>query len=289
MARGVPERPVVLRRLGILKDEDDTSFLQTPVVRVTASSEDLESFGSEARSSEPRPARALAFANRYPKVAVAVVAAIMLAGGVLTINALFGSAAPSVGASADVAAPASSESTATAGDASDSDEGSKSATAPTANPAAAQVAPTSGLGDQERLFAFPAATAPGVNTLKDSEVLSSAPPSGADETTAPDPTLTPLAIVDDRIYSAEDADVVPPMTSETLPGPTISEWTTRTNAMELIVSATGAVEHVRLLTAPQRMPDVLVLSRAKVWKFTPAMKDGRPVRYRLRVTWEVNP
>jgi hypothetical protein len=59
--------------------------------------------------------------------------------------------------------------------------------------------------------------------------------------------------------------------------------------MEVIVSDTGGVERVRLLTPPQRMPDVLVLSRAKVWKFTPAMKDGRPVRYRLVLTWEVNP
>jgi hypothetical protein len=115
------------------------------------------------------------------------------------------------------------------------------------------------------------------------------PPASAVETTAPDASPLPLAVVDKRIYSSDDPDVVPPRTSEALPGPTISQWTTRTNAMELIVSETGAVEHVQLLTIPQRMPDILVLSRAKVWKFTPAMKDGRPVRYRLRVTWEVNP
>jgi hypothetical protein len=44
-----------------------------------------------------------------------------------------------------------------------------------------------------------------------------------------------------------------------------------------------------MVRVPQRMPDTFVLSRAKVWKFTPAMKDGRPVRYRLLLTWEVNP
>jgi hypothetical protein len=37
------------------------------------------------------------------------------------------------------------------------------------------------------------------------------------------------------------------------------------------------------------MPDIQALSVAKEWKFTPAMKDGRPVRYRLLLTWEVNP
>src|SRR4029453_18644841 len=30
------------------------------------------------------------------------------------------------------------------------------------------------------------------------------------------------AVVDDRIYTAQDRDVVPPHTSETVPGPTIS-------------------------------------------------------------------
>lgn len=95
--------------------------------------------------------------------------------------------------------------------------------------------------------------------------------------------------IDQTIYSAENQDVVPPQTFDSLPGPTISRWTTRTNAMELIVSETGVVERVRLVTPPQRMPDIQILSVAKVWKFTPAMKDGRPVRYRLLLTWEVNP
>jgi hypothetical protein len=111
------------------------------------------------------------------------------------------------------------------------------------------------------------------------------------ETTTVDPPAAPtsVAVADDTIYSEQDRDVVPPYTSEALPGPTISSWTTRTNAMEVIVSETGAVERVRMVRAPQRMPDTFVLGRAKVWKFTPAIKDGRPVRYRLLLTWEVNP
>ena len=96
-------------------------------------------------------------------------------------------------------------------------------------------------------------------------------------------------MIDETIYSERDPDVVPPQTGERLPGPTISRWTTRTNAMEVIVSETGAVERVRLVTPPQRMPDVLVLGRAKMWKFAPATKQGKPVRYRLLLTWEVNP
>jgi hypothetical protein len=98
------------------------------------------------------------------------------------------------------------------------------------------------------------------------------------------------AAPDTTIYSEADRDVRPPaVLSSELPRPTFSEWTTRTNVMELIVSETGAVERARLLEAPQRMPDMMLLSRAKLWKFGPAMKDGHPVRYRLVVKWEVNP
>ena len=99
-----------------------------------------------------------------------------------------------------------------------------------------------------------------------------------------------VAAPDTTIYSEADRDVRPPaMLSSELPLPTFSQWTTRTNVMELIVSETGAVEHARLLTPPQRMPDMMLLSRAKLWKFGPAMKDGHPVRYRLVLKWEVNP
>jgi hypothetical protein len=98
------------------------------------------------------------------------------------------------------------------------------------------------------------------------------------------------AAPDTTIYSEADRDVRPPaVLSSELPRPTYSEWTTRTNVMELIISETGAVERARLLEAPQRMPDMMLLSRAKLWKFGPAMKDGHPVRYRLVLKWEVNP
>jgi hypothetical protein len=34
------------------------------------------------------------------------------------------------------------------------------------------------------------------------------------------------------------------------------------------------------------MPDMMLLSGAKLWKFTPAYKDGEPVRYRTVLTWK---
>jgi outer membrane biosynthesis protein TonB len=63
----------------------------------------------------------------------------------------------------------------------------------------------------------------------------------------------------------------------------------RVNRMELVVATDGSVERVRLIGAPRRMADMMLLSGAKLWKFTPAIKDGVPVRYRTMVSWMVFP
>ena len=89
------------------------------------------------------------------------------------------------------------------------------------------------------------------------------------------------------LYSSEDTDVSPPvLLYPQLPPPLIvGSSTGPLNRMELVVSAEGAVERVRLLNGPTRMPDMMLLSGAKLWKFTPAVKDGEPVRYRTVLTW----
>jgi hypothetical protein len=92
------------------------------------------------------------------------------------------------------------------------------------------------------------------------------------------------------IYSAKDAEVRPPeMLEAELPRPAVAAWATIRNSMEVVVAEDGSVERVKWLASPQRMPDVMLLSRAKLWKFAPAVKEGHPVRYRLVLTWEVNP
>jgi hypothetical protein len=49
------------------------------------------------------------------------------------------------------------------------------------------------------------------------------------------------------------------------------------------------VQQARMIDAPQRIPDVMLLSRAKELRFDPALRNGVPVRYRLRLTWKVTP
>src|SRR5262249_24095922 len=53
--------------------------------------------------------------------------------------------------------------------------------------------------------------------------------------------------------------------------------------VDLIVSETGTVESVKLVGAPRSVHDSMFLSAAKAWRFHPALKDGRPVRFRKTV------
>jgi TonB family protein len=53
--------------------------------------------------------------------------------------------------------------------------------------------------------------------------------------------------------------------------------------LELMVTETGRVAHVRLLSTSNRYQERMLVSAAKSWRFQPATKDGRPVRFRTRV------
>ena len=93
-----------------------------------------------------------------------------------------------------------------------------------------------------------------------------------------------------RVYSAADSGVEPPkLLSTEIAEALIAGVPTRTNSVEAIISGRGEVERVRMLGPPQRIPDVMLLSRMKEWLFAPATKDGTAVRYRLILSWNVTP
>jgi hypothetical protein len=310
------ERPVVLRRLGIMKDSGDPIVQESRAQRET-SRDALELFATEAESA-PRlerrtnairsfAASSIGFVKRNPIIGVIVVSAVCVVAALWAINRFVGLDLTSLQSLATVLSPADTSaataddtSLATAGNTSTARSDGVSARA-TTNPSKRPTvvnAVRTGTGTvaraqtvtQNRAESAPVGIARPVGTTQPDRlgaVASVATPDAPAAVSAS--SVATAAVVDDRIYTAQDRDVVPPHTSETLPGPTISSWTTRINAMEVIVSQTGDVERARLVTPPQRMPDMFALSRAKVWKFTPAMKDGKPVRYRLLLTWEVNP
>lgn len=95
---------------------------------------------------------------------------------------------------------------------------------------------------------------------------------------------------DTRVYTAADSGVEPPvLLSAEIPEWLIQGFTVRQNSVEILIDDRGEVQRVRMLGAPQRMPDVMLLSRAKEWSFRPATKDGIAVRYRLILSWNVTP
>jgi hypothetical protein len=109
---------------------------------------------------------------------------------------------------------------------------------------------------------------------------------------ASDPTempedVQPASVGDDevRIYSAESEEVSPPVgvrpqLPTELPSNVNVEQLSR---IDLIVSPAGTVESVKLVGTPHNVHDSMLLSAAKAWTFQPALKHGRPVRYRKTV------
>jgi hypothetical protein len=91
-------------------------------------------------------------------------------------------------------------------------------------------------------------------------------------------------IVDNAVYSAEDAGVTPPVPVRALQRSLPAGAPDRNlPVVEVIVSANGDVESARLLVRSGEMYAVGMMSVVKAWRFRPATKDGRPVRYRCRI------
>lgn len=55
------------------------------------------------------------------------------------------------------------------------------------------------------------------------------------------------------------------------------------SVLDMIVDEVGRVEFVRLEGARSAVNEKMLVSAAKAWVFEPALREGRPVRYRMRV------
>ncbi|MGE0464606.1 MAG: energy transducer TonB [Vicinamibacterales bacterium] len=85
-------------------------------------------------------------------------------------------------------------------------------------------------------------------------------------------------------YTEADADVEPPvLVYPQLPSEPQSAPPADVPHFELLVNERGEVDQVRLRATDARIEERMMVSAAKAWRFRPAMKDGKPVRYRVRV------
>jgi TonB family protein len=85
--------------------------------------------------------------------------------------------------------------------------------------------------------------------------------------TQADPLVTPAVLIRPHLPDRPPADV---------PEEQIG-------TLEFVVAESGAVEHVRLISPANRYQERMLVAAAKTWQFRPAMREGRPVRYRTRI------
>jgi hypothetical protein len=130
----------------------------------------------------------------------------------------------------------------------------------------------------------PSASQSNLASIQSQDAAGGVPPA------VPPPVLAAAALPDLRIYSPSDDGVEPPrLRSAELLELLITGFEKRTNQVELIISERGDVQQARMIGPPQRMPDMMLLSRAKELHFDPAVRNGVPVRYRLVISWNVTP
>jgi outer membrane biosynthesis protein TonB len=96
-------------------------------------------------------------------------------------------------------------------------------------------------------------------------------------------------VVDLGVYMTTDASVQPPeLVYPQLPlKPIGGAVLTPPGELDLLITEEGTVAEARLVPASDRLQDRMMVSAAKAWRFRPALKDGRAVRYRFRIpiTW----
>ena len=102
----------------------------------------------------------------------------------------------------------------------------------------------------------------------------------------------PVAMKESRaFYTLLDTDVTPPVVlSQALPPWTFAHLRTSvfTGMLEVVVDEKGAVESVRLAEPVWPMYDAQLLHAAKGWRYEPALKDGKPVKFKKILSINVN-
>jgi hypothetical protein len=93
------------------------------------------------------------------------------------------------------------------------------------------------------------------------------------------------AALNEIVYTEADLDVIPPRqltTQMPVTGP-IGVPANRVGWLDMIIGRDGTVERVKLNTPLNRHHERMIVSAAKAWKFRPASKGARSVRYRITV------
>jgi TonB family protein len=110
------------------------------------------------------------------------------------------------------------------------------------------------------------------------------------EPIAPQPVATKMSPV---LYGMLDTEVTPPVVIQQAVPP----WTFApqlktgvfTGTLELVVDERGAVESVKLVEPVWAPYDAALLEAAKGWRYEPALKEGKPVKFKRFLAIRVDP
>jgi hypothetical protein len=96
---------------------------------------------------------------------------------------------------------------------------------------------------------------------------------------------TAKTAADEIVYTANDKGVIPPRElSRQFPmTPPIGVPPQRVGTLDMIIGRDGSVEYVHLITPLNRYHERMIVSAAKAWRYRPATRSGKPVRFHLTV------
>jgi hypothetical protein len=158
---------------------------------------------------------------------------------------------------------------------------------------------SSGFSDVLKAIADPdiagSAAAPPLSDIKtlasgfrDLAVKSTPPPAPAPKAVEAKPVVRPVKAV----YSSEDRDVLPPVAIvQRVPKYPANVTRPMSGVVQFIVDENGAVQTPTMPVSIDMSYDGMVMSAAKKWQYTPAMLEGKPVKYikRLSISVSVTP
>jgi hypothetical protein len=129
--------------------------------------------------------------------------------------------------------------------------------------------------------------------------VAAAPPAPGGVPAAPEPVLVAVPIAMEpaprplgpeieeaiEVFTAADSTVTPAViVRPVLPkDPPLGVPADKIGTIDIVVDEQGDVLHVKLISPGNRYHERMLVSAAKMWKFRPAYKDGKPVRYKARV------
>jgi hypothetical protein len=123
----------------------------------------------------------------------------------------------------------------------------------------------------------------------------SAPATTVKTEAPPPPAPGPASVVESRIYTSADNDVIPPVAIDQ----TIPQWIPPSGGnlryqefsgvLDVVIDESGAVASSTMVQRVNIIYDQLLLSASKRWRYRPAMRNGKPVIYKKSLNIVLRP